>query len=250
MSAVVVTGGSSGIGAACALGFAKLGRPLILGARRAEKLAEVAAACTAAGAPRVHALALDVRDVASVRAFCAEALGREPELEVLLNNAGLARGRDPVVSVREEDAAEMFDTNVLGVLRVTRGILPALVARKRGHVMLLGSYAAHGVYEGGGVYCATKHAVRALAQTLRLELAGTNVRVTEIDPGLVETEFSVVRLGDEGKAKAVYQGFEPLVAADVADVVVWSATRPAHVNISELVMTPTAQASLTKVHRE
>src|SRR5207248_2444514 len=141
-------------------------------------------------------------------------------------------------------------TNVTGLLRVTRLVVPGMVERKRGHVINLGSYAAHGVYEGGAVYCGTKHFLRAVTQTLRLELAGSEVRVTEIDPGLVETEFSVVRLGDEARAKAVYQGFRPLVAEDVAEVIVWAATRPPHVNIGEIVMTPTAQASLTKVARK
>jgi NADP-dependent 3-hydroxy acid dehydrogenase YdfG len=125
-----------------------------------------------------------------------------------------------------------------------------MIAARNGHIINLGSYAARGVYEGGGVYAATKHSVRVISETLRLELSGTNIRVTEIDPGLAETEFSIVRLGDAEKAKAVYRGLQPLSADDVADAIVWAATRPAHVNISELVMTPTAQASLTKVHRE
>jgi NADP-dependent 3-hydroxy acid dehydrogenase YdfG len=144
----------------------------------------------------------------------------------------------------------MIEANVIGLVRVTRALLPRMMAAKKGHIINIGSYAAHGVYEGGGVYAASKTAVRVLSQTLRLELSGTNIRVTEMDPGLAETEFSLVRLGDAEKAKAVYQGFKPLSAEDVADAIVWAATRPPHVNISEVVMTPTAQASLTKVHRE
>jgi 3-hydroxy acid dehydrogenase / malonic semialdehyde reductase len=138
---------------------------------------------------------------------------------------------------------------VIGLVRVSRELLPRMIAAKRGHVINLGSYAARGVYEGGAVYAATKHSVRVISETLRLELSGTNIRVTEIDPGLAETEFSIVRLGDEQKAKGVYQGMQPLTAEDIADAVVWAATRPSHVNIAEMVITPTAQASLTKVHR-
>jgi NADP-dependent 3-hydroxy acid dehydrogenase YdfG len=144
----------------------------------------------------------------------------------------------------------MVETNLVGLVRMTRAFLPRMIAARSGHVINLGSYAARGVYEGGAVYAATKHGVRVISETLRLELSGTNIRVPEIDPGLAETEFSIVRLGDVEKAKAVYRGFTPLGADDVADAIVWVATRPAHVNVSELVLTPTAQASLTKVHRE
>jgi NADP-dependent 3-hydroxy acid dehydrogenase YdfG len=245
--AVVITGASAGIGEACALAFAKLSKPLVLGARRVERLSTVAEACRAAGAPEAIALPLDVRDEASIAGFCAEANQREPE--ILINNAGLARGRDPLLETRDADVREMIDTNVLGQIRVSRALVPGMVSRRRGHVVMLGSYAAHGVYEGGSIYCGTKHFLRAMTQTLRLEISGSGVRVTEIDPGLVETEFSIVRLGNEEKAKAVYQGFPPLQAADVADCVLWAATRPAHVNIGEIVLTPVAQASLTKVTR-
>ena len=245
--AVVITGASAGIGEACALAFAKLSKPLVLGARRVDKLQAVAEACRKAGSPEVLALPLDVADAASIERFCAEAEQHVPA--ILVNNAGLARGKDPVTTLRDEDVRAMLDTNVLGLVRVTRALVPGMAKRKSGHVIMLGSYAAHGVYEGGSIYAGTKHFVRALTQTLRLELSGTNVRVTELDPGLVETNFSVVRLGDEATAKAVYQGFTPLVASDIADCVVWAATRPAHVNIAEMVLTPTAQASLTKVHR-
>jgi 3-hydroxy acid dehydrogenase / malonic semialdehyde reductase len=246
MSLVVITGASSGIGRATALGFAKLGNSLVLGARRAEKLAEAAEACRKAGASNVKALPLDVTDLASITAF-AQAAGTP---EILINNAGMARGRESIDKLEDADIVDMIDTNVTGLLRVTRAFLPGMIAAKRGHVVNLGSYAAHGVYEGGVVYSPTKHAVRAISQTMRLELSGTGLRVTEIDPGLVETGFSVVRhRGDEDQAKNVYKGFTPLVAEDIADVIVWAATRPAHVNISEVVLTPVAQASLTKVHK-
>jgi len=243
---VVITGASSGFGEASALAFAKLGHPLFLGARRVERLLAVANACQKAGAPKATAHVLDVRSKESIEAFSVAA----GTPEILLNNAGGALGRDPVDKVRDEDLLGMIEANVIGLVRVTRALLPRMMAAKKGHIINIGSYAAHGVYEGGGVYAASKTAVRVLSQTLRLELSGTNIRVTEMDPGLAETEFSLVRLGDADKAKAVYQGFKPLSAEDVADAVVWVATRPPHVNISEVVITPTAQASLTKVHRE
>jgi 3-hydroxy acid dehydrogenase/malonic semialdehyde reductase len=242
---VVVTGASSGIGKATAIGFAKLGHPLVLGARRADKLADSAEACRKAGAPEVKALPLDVTDPRSIAAF-AKAAGTP---EILVNNAGMARGRDSIDKLKDEDIVAMIDTNVTGLLRVTRAFLPGMIEARRGHVVNLGSYAAHGVYEGGVVYSPTKHAVRAISQTMRLELSGTGLRVTQIDPGLVETEFSIVRMGDAQKAKEVYKGFDPLTAEDIAEVIVWAATRPAHVNISEVVLTPVAQASLTKVHK-
>lgn len=242
---VVITGASSGFGAATALRFARLGHPLYLGARRIERLREVAEKCLEAGAPKAEAQALDVRSKESIEAFCA-GTGTP---EILFNNAGLALGRDTLDSMKDEDLLGMVETNVVGLVRVTRALLPRMIAARRGHVINLGSYAARGVYEGGAVYAATKHSVRVISETLRLELNGTNIRVTEIDPGLAETEFSIVRLGDEQKAKSVYRGLDPLTADDVADAVVWVATRPPHVNIAELVITPTAQASLTKVHR-
>jgi NADP-dependent 3-hydroxy acid dehydrogenase YdfG len=243
---VVITGASSGFGAASALGFARLGHPLFLGARRADRLREVAQDCEKAGAPKVLAHELDVRSKASIDAFC-QAAGTP---EILLNNAGLALGRDPVSSVRDEDLLGMVETNVIGLVRVTRALLPRMIAAKKGHIINLGSYAARGVYEGGAVYAATKHSVRVISETLRLELSGTNIRVTEMDPGAAETEFSVVRFGDAEQAKKVYQGWQPLTAQDVADAILWVATRPPHVNISEVVMTATAQASLTRFHKE
>jgi NADP-dependent 3-hydroxy acid dehydrogenase YdfG len=242
---VVVTGASSGFGEATAAAFARLGHPLVLGARRTERLQKVARECEKLGAPKAVAHALDVRSQASIDRF-AEACGTP---EILVNNAGLARGREPVHAIPDDDLLTMIETNVTGLVRVTRALVPRMIAAKHGHVVNVGSYAAHGVYEGGGVYAATKHAVRVISETMRLELSGTDLRVTEIDPGMAETEFSIVRMGDAAKAKAVYEGIEPLTATDVADAIVWAATRPAHVNISMIVLTPTAQASLTKVHR-
>jgi 3-hydroxy acid dehydrogenase / malonic semialdehyde reductase len=242
---VVITGASSGFGASTALRFAQLGHPLYLGARRVEMLREVARRCLEAGAPQAEVRSLDVRSKESIEAFC---LGAGTP-EILLNNAGLALGRDTLDRMKDEDLLGMVETNVIGLVRVTRALLPRMIAARRGHVINLGSYAARGVYEGGAVYAATKHSVRVISETLRLELTGTNIRVTEMDPGLAETEFSIVRFGDEQKAKAVYQGMEPLTAEDVADAILWVATRPPHVNIAEMVITPTAQGSLTKVHR-
>ncbi len=242
---VVITGASSGFGAAAALEFAKLGHPLFLGARRMDRLLEVVEECRKAGAPTAAAHALDVRSKASIDAFCAAA----GTPEILLNNAGLALGRDTIAQLKDEDLTGMFETNVVGLVRVTRGLLPKMIAAKRGHVINLGSYAARGVYEGGAIYAATKHSVRVISETLRLELSGTGIRVTEMDPGAAETEFSVVRLGDKALADKVYQGWRPLTAKDVADAIVWVATRPAHVNISDLVMTSTDQASLSKFHK-
>jgi len=242
---VVITGASSGFGASTALRFAQLGHPLYLGARRVEMLREVAHRCLEAGAPQAEVRSLDVRSKESIEAFC---LGAGTP-EILLNNAGLALGRDTLDQMKDEDLLGMVETNVIGLVRVTRALLPRMIAARRGHVINLGSYAARGVYEGGAVYAATKHSVRVISETLRLELTGANIRVTEMDPGLAETEFSIVRFGDEQKAKAVYQGMEPLTAEDVADAILWVATRPPHVNIAEMVITPTAQGSLTKVHR-
>ena len=237
---VVITGASSGFGEATALAFARLGCRLVLGARRLDRLGAVAKRCGDA-----TALELDVTDLQSVEAF-ARAAGTP---DVLVNNAGLARGRDPIDKLRDEDIVAMVDTNVTGLLRVTRAFLPGMIARRKGHVINVGSYAAHGVYEGGVVYAPTKHAVRAISQAMRLDLSGTGLRVTEIDPGMAETEFSLVRLGDPALAKKVYEGFTPLSAQDVADAIVWAATRPPHVNIGEIVFTSTAQASLSKVDR-
>ncbi|MFL5361770.1 MAG: SDR family NAD(P)-dependent oxidoreductase [Myxococcales bacterium] len=244
---VVVTGASAGFGEAFALAFGKLGHPLVLGARRIEKLQKVAEAARKAGSPRALALPLDVRSRESIHKFAAAAELEDPE--ILINNAGGALGRAHIAEVKDEDLLGMVEANLTGLVRMTRELLPGLIRRKKGHVINISSLAAHGVYEGGGVYAGVKHAVRAVSQTLRLELSGTDIRVTDIAPGLAETEFSVVRLGDEQKAKAVYAGMRPLTAQDVADVVVWVATRPAHVNISEVVLTPTDQAGLTKVHR-
>jgi NADP-dependent 3-hydroxy acid dehydrogenase YdfG len=244
---VVVTGASSGFGEAIALAFAKLQHPLVLGARRIERVQKVADAAKKAGSPRALALPLDVRNADSIHKFAAAAELETPR--ILVNNAGGAFGRDPIAQLKDEDLLAMVETNLTGLLRMTRALLPGMVKRNAGHIINISSYAAYGVYEGGGVYAPVKHAVRAVSDTLRLELNGTEIRVSDIAPGMAETEFSVVRLGSEDQAKKVYAGMRPLTAQDVADVVIWVTTRPAHVNVSQVLVNPTDQGGLGKVHR-
>jgi NADP-dependent 3-hydroxy acid dehydrogenase YdfG len=239
----VVTGASSGIGAAAAKALVGAGFRVFLGARRRDRLEELAAEIGEAAT----ALVLDVTDPLSVSAFA----GRLPQtVQLLVNNAGGALGLDRIEDAREERWQTMWEVNVMGVLRMTRALLPALLASGDGHVVNVGSIAGFETYVGGAGYTAVKHAVRAMTKTLRLELLGRPVRVTEIAPGLVETEFALVRFGgDAERAKSVYRGMEPLVAADVADCIVWAATRPSHVNIDEIVVRPRDQATATMVHR-
>lgn len=236
----VVTGASSGIGAATARALHADGWELVVGARRADRLAQVAAPLAA------RALPLDVTDPASVAAFCAAL----PEVRLLVNNAGGALGLERVEDASEELWQRMFELNVMGVLRMTRALLPKLLASGDGHVINVGSTSGFEVYAGGAGYTAAKHALRAVTRTLRLELLGQPVRVSEISPGLVETEFARVRFaGDEGRAQAVYRGLQPLVAEDVAACIAFAASRPSHVSIDELVVRPRDQASATQVHR-
>ena len=247
---VVVTGASGGIGAACARAFAREGARLVLAARRRERLAEVAAEAERLGAAGVLQIVLDVRRSEDVDAAIAGLPEAYRSIEVLVNNAGLSRGLDPLHEGRRDDWEEMIDTNVKGLLWVDRAVVPGMVRRGRGTVVHIGSIAGQQVYPGGNVYCATKHAVRALGDGLRLDLLGTGVRVISIDPGLVETEFSEVRFhGDRERARAVYRGYEPLGAEDVADVILFAVTRPPHVCLAQVLLLPTAQASATSVHR-
>ncbi|GAB7049821.1 SDR family NAD(P)-dependent oxidoreductase [Catenuloplanes indicus] len=244
----VVTGASSGIGAASARRLAADGFHVIATARRAERLTALVARIEAAGG-RATAVVTDVTDDASVRALAEAVPG---PVTLLVNNAGGALGLDPVESGAVADWQRMYDTNVLGTLRVTQALLPALEASGAGTIVVIGSTAAFTPYEGGGGYAAAKHAQTALAGTLRLELNGRPVRVIEIDPGMVRTEeFSLTRFdGDAARAEAVYRGVaEPLLAEDIADCVSWVATRPHHVNVDRLVVRPLAQAAQHKVHR-
>ncbi|SCE75854.1 NADP-dependent 3-hydroxy acid dehydrogenase YdfG [Micromonospora viridifaciens] len=250
-SVAVVTGASSGIGAATARRLAAEGFHVLAAARRTDRLAELVAEIEAAGGAAT-AVECDITSDESVAGLAAAAAAAPGPLTLLVNNAGGARGLDPIESASVGDWQWMYDVNVLGTLRVTKALLPALEASGAGTIVIVSSTAGHVVYEGGGGYTAAKHAQTAIAGTLRLELCGRPVRVIEIDPGMVQTEeFGLVRFnGDAEKAAAVYAGVaEPLVAEDVADCIAWCATRPHHVNIDQLVVRPLAQAAQHKVHR-
>lgn len=237
----VVTGASSGIGAATARALAEEGFEVVAAARRLERCEELAEQIGG------RALRLDVTDAESV-AELAEAV---PDAAVLVNNAGGALGLEPIAEADEEKWRAMYESNVMGVMRVTRSLLPALTRSGNGHVVVVGSVAGAEVYPGGGGYTAAKHAAHAVAKTLRIELLGQPVRVTTIAPGLVETEFSIVRFdGDESKAAKVYEGLRPLSAEDVADAIAYAVTRPPHVDVDYLSIKPTAQATATLTHRE
>jgi NADP-dependent 3-hydroxy acid dehydrogenase YdfG len=241
----VVTGASSGIGEATARGLREAGFFVVLGARRQDRLMAVAQEVGGRGLP------LDVRDPASIQAFTGAVAAEFGQVEVLINNAGLAAGLGPLAEGNEDDWVQMMETNVLGLLRVTKAMLPLLRRAPRAHIVNLGSVAGFEVYPGGVGYTASKHAVRAITKTLRLELMGQPIRVTEVEPGLVETEFSLVRFkGDAARASNVYQGMQPLTAADIADCIVWVVTRPPNVNIDEMVVRPIAQATARDVARQ
>jgi len=239
----VITGASAGIGAAVARQLAQQGYRLSLGARRVERLRAVVAGAFAAQ--------LDVTDPSSIERFLAAARSELGPIDVLVNNAGKAKGLAPVASADPAHWREMIETNVMGVLNVTRRVLPEMLQRGQGHVVMIGSIAGHETYERGGVYCASKRALQAVAEAIRLETLGSGVRITSVDPGLVETEFSVVRFdGDQTRAKKVYEGTRPLSADDVAECVWFALSRPAHVNIDTILVKPTDQASVGRVHRQ
>lgn len=248
---VFITGASSGIGAATALAFAAEGARLLLAARRAGKLAEVASKALELGAPAVHSVDLDVRDRRAVQQAVDDLPKEWAEIDILVNNAGLSRGLEKLYTGRVQDWDEMIDTNVKGLLYVTRAVVPGMVVRGRGHVINLGSTAGELTYPNGAVYCATKAAERAINDGLRQDVLGTPVRVTSVDPGMVETDFSLVRFhGDSERAAKVYKGVQPLTARDVAETIIWAASRPAHVNIARVLMTPVQQANSLLFHRE
>jgi NADP-dependent 3-hydroxy acid dehydrogenase YdfG len=236
----VVTGASSGIGAATAERLVAEGWDVVVGARRPDRLSEVAERIGARAVP------LDVTDTASVTAFGEEV----PDCTLLVNNAGGAHGLAPVAEADEEAWRWMFEANVLGVVRVTKALLPKLVASGDGHVVIVGSVAGLEAYPGGGGYNAAKFGINAVGRVLRMELLGQPVRVTEVDPGMVDTEFSTVRFdGDAERAAKVYEGMTPLTADDIADCIAWAATRPSHVNIDQIVVLPRDQAGAGRVHR-
>lgn len=247
---VLITGASSGIGASCAKVFAQAGAKLILAARRKEKLQEIAEQLSKEFATQVYLIELDVRDRQAVETAITSLPKPWQNIDVVINNAGLSRGLSKLHEGDFLDWEEMIDTNVKGLLYLTRYVVPGMVSRGKGHVVNIGSIAGRQIYPGGNVYCGSKAAVRAISEGLKQDLLGTPIRVSCIDPGLVETEFSQVRFhGDTERAEKVYQGLTPLTADDVADVVFFCATRPNHVNISEILLVPVDQASTTLVHR-
>jgi 3-hydroxy acid dehydrogenase/malonic semialdehyde reductase len=248
---VCITGASSGIGAACASAFAAEGASLLLFARRIKKLDTFAAELRATYGARIHTAALDVQLRTQVETVFSSLPKEWRTIDILVNNAGLSRGMDKLQEGNVQDWEEMIDTNVKGLLYVSRAVLPGMVQRGSGHVINIGSIAGHQLYPAGNVYCATKHAVKALTEGLKMDLLGTGVRVCSVDPGLVETEFSLVRYhGDALRAAQTYANMKPLRPDDVADIVLFCATRPPHVDIMDVIVMPTAQASVNHVHRK
>ncbi|MEK7775030.1 MAG: SDR family NAD(P)-dependent oxidoreductase [Candidatus Zixiibacteriota bacterium] len=243
---VFITGASSGIGAACAKEFSSAGAKVILVARRSEKLAALVKELSGPA----HIIELDIRNRATVQKAIESLAPSWKEIDILLNNAGLGRGLDKLHEGNIDGWDEMIDTNIKGLLYVSRAIIPGMVSRGNGHIINIGSIAGHEVYPAGNVYCATKHAVDAITKGMRLDLVDTPLRVSTIDPGLVQTDFSVVRFyGDKERADKAYVGYEPLRGKDIAETAVWIASRPPHVQIAEVVIFPTAQASAMVTHK-
>ena len=250
---VLITGASSGFGAAAARAFGVESAKLLLGARRVDRLEKVAAEARQAGALEAHFHVLDVTKTPSVETFVAWARGKmggQKDLHVLINNAGGAHGQDPVAEGRDADWETMLQTNVLGVLRVTRAALPLMPHDAGASIINIGSVAGHTAYEGGAVYCAAKAGELQITRALRMELNGTGIRVSTVDPGKVKTDFSLVRFkGDAEQAEKVYEGINPLTAEDIAEILVWVASRPPHMNIDELLVKPVDQAAMHKIYR-
>jgi len=247
---ILITGASSGIGTSCARFFAQAGARLILAARRKEKLQALSDELQQQYQTQTLLLCVDVQDAQAVMTAIEGLPADWQGIEVLINNAGLSRGLEKQYESPLQDWEEMVDTNVKGLLYVTRAVVPGMVARGKGHVVNIGSIAGRQTYAGGSVYCATKAAVKSLSEGLKIDLLGTPVRVTNIEPGLVETEFSNVRFrGDNDKANSVYTGMTPLTPDDIADTILFAVTRPAHVNISEIFVMPTDQSSVAHIHR-
>jgi 3-hydroxy acid dehydrogenase/malonic semialdehyde reductase len=248
---VCITGASSGIGAATAMEFARHGAKLLLCARRLENLQAMEAELRDAGAPDVFNFQLDVRDRDAVQTTLANLPETWRSIDVLVNNAGLSRGLTKLYDDDIDNWEEMIDTNVKGLLYVTRAVVPGMVERNHGHVINLGSIAGHTAYPNGSVYCASKAAERFISDGLRIDLNGTAIRVTSIDPGMVKTDFSKIRFrGDEQRAAKTYENIDPLQPEDIADAILWSATRPPHVNIQTVLLTPTAQANAFVITRK
>ncbi len=248
---VFITGASSGIGKASAVKFAELGADILICARRLEKVQSLADDLQKQFKIKTYAFQLDVRNQKEVETALNGLPDGWKNISVLLNNAGLSRGLDNIQDAKIEDWDEMIDTNVKGVLYVTRAILPGMIERNAGHIINIGSVAGHWTYPKGNVYAGTKFAVNALSQGMKMDLLGTPIRVTSVDPGLVETEFSIVRFrGDNDRAKKVYEGLTPLSPEDIAESIVWAATRPAHVNVNNIIIMATDQSAPTMVHRK
>ncbi len=248
---VFITGATSGIGLSCARKFAENGYDLIITGRRKERLESISAEITQEYTVRVLTLNFDVRDKDTVQKAVATLSGDWSKIDVLINNAGLAVGMNTVQEGSLDDWERMIDTNIKGLLYISRAVLPGMVERKSGHVINIGSIAGKEVYPNGNVYCGTKHAVDALTKGMRIDTVDYGIKVTQIAPGAVETEFSVVRFkGDQGKADIVYKGYEPLHPEDIAEVAWFVTTLPANVNINDLTIMPTAQASATVFHKE
>jgi serine 3-dehydrogenase len=247
---ILITGASSGIGEAMARHFAREGARLLLCARRLERLQALAEELRASHDADIHVFALDVRDREAVEKLPDSLPANFRDIDVLVNNAGLSRGLEPIQRGDPDDWEEMIQTNVSGLLRVTRRILPGMVERGKGDVVNIGSISSHEVYPNGAVYCATKHAVDAITRGMRMDLVASPVRVSQISPGMVDTEFSLVRFhGDRDRADSVYTGLHPLRAADVAEAAFFILTRPPHVQVGEIILWPVAQASTTLSHR-
>jgi len=244
---VLITGASSGIGEACARRFAEAGSKLILCARRLDRLEKLAENLDTL----CHCVKLDVRDLGEVEQAVRGLPDDWQTIDLLVNNAGLAQGLDKIHEGDTVDWNTMIDTNIKGLLYLGRAVIPGMVQRGRGHVVNIGSIAGHEVYPNGGVYCATKHAVNAINKGMMMDLVDTPVRVTSVDPGLVETEFSQVRFhGDAERGKVTYQGYKPLTGDDIAEAVFWAASQPEHVNIEEIIIVPKAQASAMVLHKK
>jgi len=247
---VLITGASSGFGAAAARAFGAEGAKLLLGARRVDRLQEVATEARSAGSPAAEVHMLDVSRTENVESFMTWVRSKTKSLDVLINNAGGAQGLDHVAAGKDGDWEIMMQTNVLGLLRVTRAAIPLMRENPGSTIINIGSVAGHEAYEGGAVYCAAKAGELQITRALRFELNGTGVRVGSLDPGLAETEFSLVRFkGDAPRAKQVYAGTNPLTAEDIAETLVWMATRPPHVNIDDLIIKPVDQAAVHRVFR-
>jgi 3-hydroxy acid dehydrogenase/malonic semialdehyde reductase len=248
---VLVTGATSGIGKSTAEIFAKNGHDLIITGRRKERLAEIENELKKKYNVHVTSLCFDVRKVDEVEAAIQNLPSELKKIDVLINNAGLAAGLAPINDGELQHWERMIDTNIKGLLYMTKAVSKLMIERKNGHIINIGSIAGKEVYANGNVYCATKHAVDALNKGMRIDLLPHNIKVTAVNPGMVETEFSIVRFdGDEDRAKKVYEGLQPLKPGDIADTVYWAASRPSHVNINDIIIMPSVQATATNVIRE